>query len=266
MNDIEFSNITLHCEPLSVLPSIVDLKAKLALIQIAGQDAKTFLQGQLTCDVNDITDNQSRHGAHCNIKGRMVSLGILFKLDDDFGFLIPKSMIDITISHFKKYALFSKVNLTMNEDYFIYGDIGETILINENMIKVDVSQNQNLILSKNKIENATDDSNQWHLALIQNHIPVVLPQTSEHFIPQMVGLEKINGVSFTKGCFLGQEIIARTQHLGKLKRHMHLIKSQSELNAGDVIKKEGGEFGEVVIAAQSDGGYFALAVLKDTAV
>jgi len=262
MNSLNSRDIQINPSlPNLKLDGYYDLNDELGLVKISGANSKAFLQGQLTCDLEQITETQPGFSAHCNIKGRMVSLGFLFLIGEDYYYLLPNSICDIALNTLKKYAAFSKVEIMLCTEYCIYGSINQPT---DNCIAdITLSDNHNIILRENKIDATMRDLNDWHLSLIENRIPVITDKTSGHFIPQMVGLEKLGGLSFTKGCFLGQEIIARTQHLGKLKRHMQLIKSDCEMSAGDIIEKDGNEFGEIVLAAKSEDTFFALAVLKN---
>src|SRR5262249_51229200 len=108
----------------------------------------------------------------------------------------------------------------------------------------------------------------WKLENIMAGIPTIYPQTSELFTPHMINYHLINGVSFNKGCFVGQEVIARTQHLGKLKRHMYRLQviSDKRPEPGDPVFSREQEVGTVVDASpdpQLQSGYQLLAVIHD---
>lgn len=150
---------------------------------ITGPDASTFLQGQLTCDMTTISDQLS-FGAYCDIRGRMLANFMIETVSDGFRLWLPNGLRDVFIESIQKYAAFSKVKMTLVDDL-------------------------------------TPSFETSRLTNIQNNITWLSPETSAKFTPQMINWEKLGGVSFTKGCFLGQEIVARTQHLGKLKRHLH---------------------------------------------
>ena len=147
-------------------------------LNITGPDAQKFLQGQVTCDVKKIAPGDHSWGAHCNLKGRIIAN---FKLHcestETYNLALPESMIKVLQTSLQKYAVFSKVDLSITDK---------------------------------SIEQST-------LELIQQRVAIILPETQEKFTPQAIGFEKIGGVSFDKGCYTGQEIIARMHYRGKLK-------------------------------------------------
>jgi len=160
------------------------------LLKVSGNDAKKLLQGQLTCDVNDILPSQSRLGAHCNPQGRIISLFYLFNYQDDYYLQMPREMIAIALKALKKYAIFFKVELT------------------------DASDELSII-----------GSSCSHLpTFLENGVAMIYPETSGVFLPHEINLPQLNGVSFNKGCYTGQEIIARMHYRGKLKNQLHVAR------------------------------------------
>ncbi|AAO89982.1 YgfZ/GcvT domain-containing protein [Coxiella burnetii] len=212
-------------------------------ILVKGENAATFLQGQLTCDVREINEIRGALGACCDPKGRMVANFFVFQKNKDYYFLLPKSMISITIAHLKKYAVFSKVELlAVNE--------AETYSLPEITLK-------------------ELDENDWRSLNVRAGLVWVYPQTSGKLIPQMINLQKWGGISFTKGCYIGQEIIARTEHLGKLKRHLYraFVDSETPPTPGDELKNQNDQtMGIVVEAARKNTEYELLVVIQDVAL
>jgi folate-binding protein YgfZ len=162
------------------------MQTNLKIIAVSGAEAEKFLQGQLTCDVQAIADGHSSLGAHCNAKGRIMSLFRIYRQGDAFHLEMPSEVIDVAFAQLKKYAVFSK-NVTLE-----------------------------ILPSPNNEPN-------WHRHNIEAGIPRLYPQTIGEFLPHYINLVELGGVSFTKGCYTGQEIIARMQHRGKLKQHMQLF-------------------------------------------
>ncbi len=212
-------------------------------ISVKGESAATFLQGQLTCDVREINETQGVLGACCDPKGRMVANFFVFQKNKDYYFLLPKSMISIAVTHLKKYAVFSKLELlAVNE--------AEAYPLPEITLK-------------------ELDENHWRSLNVRAGLVWVYPQTSGKLIPQMINLQKWGGISFTKGCYIGQEVIARTEHLGKLKRHLYraLVDSETPATPGDELKNQNDQtMGVVVEAARKNIGYELLAVIQDVAI
>lgn len=188
---------------------------KLGLLCVEGVDSKKFLQGQLTCNLDEMISKKLQLGAHCNPQGRIISLFHIFLQDDKYFLLMPLELIPIAIAALKKYAVFFKVNLTDAQD-------------------------------KEIIQQIIPSEIEWKKQNIQQKIPAIYPETSEKFLPHEVNLPELNGVSFNKGCYTGQEIIARMQYKGKLKTHLYLGKTQHPPTRGAEIYSTKGPTGNVV--------------------
>lgn len=160
------------------------------LLKISGMDTRKFLQGQLTCDVEKITASASL-GAYCNPQGRVISLFDIFLWQDAYFLFMPRSMIPITTTALKKYAVFFQVNLT---------DVSESL---------------------EELTAAIDGVPITKADKISKGVPSIYPETSEKFLPHELNLHLLNALSFEKGCYTGQEIIARMQYRAKLKNHLY---------------------------------------------
>ena len=178
------------------------------LLECTGVGAKAFLQGQLTCNINDLKENKPQLTACCNLQGRVIFTAyVTMKNYERFLLSIPKSMKNIVVSHLEKYARFSKCHI-------IESEMGE--------------RHSPLQGSDVKIN-------------IMNGIPTIYPETSEQTIAQRLNLHLIEGaISFKKGCYLGQEIISRLHFKGTLKHHMILgeIPNKISIHYGDNITDE----------------------------
>ncbi len=203
---------------------------KMSILHITGQDADTFLQGQLTCDVLALSAEKRCFTACCDQKGRMLATFWVQKIQNGYALQLPSNMLALLAAHLKKYAIFSKVIL-------------------EEQIT------QDLIASSTLYED------------VQQGRVYLQPSTSLLFTPQMINLEKNGGVSFTKGCFLGQEIIARTQHLGQLKRHLYQLCLPIEAPIGSAILNPQQEhLGTLVLLAPQASQWLGLAVIEQRAL
>ncbi|MDP1573580.1 MAG: folate-binding protein [Coxiellaceae bacterium] len=206
-------------------------------LKFSGVKTQDFLQGQLTCDIHLL----SEHGKYslaacCDHRGRMIANFWVIQWHDDFLFILPETMCDITKTHLEKYAAFSKVIITKT-------DCKDAIY---------------------HVLNTAEST--WHQKNIAKGLCILQPKTSLLFTPQMINLEKLGGVSFDKGCYVGQEIVARTEHLGTLKRHLQhfTIESTSPINAGDPFIKDTIEIGIIADAiALEKNCYEVLAVIED---
>lgn len=265
-----------------------------SVLAVSGPDATRFLQGQLTCDVAALQSGSSTLGARCNPKGRMQSSFRLVKLsEEDYLLAMPSELLQMQQQDLAKYAAFFKVQLeARNEQWLRVGLWGENAsaalaaigitpdaAAPETGLAVTVapatfevwfaSEHASAGLTAMAAHAQTASQNDWQLHLIRLGIGQVREQTRESFIPQMLNLQQLGGVSFKKGCYTGQEIIARMQYLGKLKRRMYRLLWEGEESPapGTAIRNAdtGQSVGEVVIAARADQHIELLAVLQSDA-
>jgi folate-binding protein YgfZ len=263
------------------------------VLAVRGADASKFLQGQLTCNLNYLSETRASLGARCTQKGRMQSSFRILLEGDGVLMAMATELLEPQLADLKKYAVFSKSKLTDESAAWVrFGvDHGETALIslglelpaetdsvvrNEGVIAIRVSPDRaelwvaadqaDLIKGKLSALLAEGDLNQWLLGQIRAGIGQVMPSTREMFIPQMLNLQAVGGVSFKKGCYTGQEIVARMQYLGKLKRRLYRLK----LDANELPEPgtplfsptHGSSIGEVVLAARTEQNIELLAVLQ----
>lgn len=220
------------------------------LLLVKGPDAAKFLQGQVTCDIRELS-HVARMGAQCNPKGRILLTFRALQLDaETIALRIPISMRDHALQSLGKYIVFSKATLIDAQQEFdligVYGEEARTALANlftelpkqpgdfcnsndnlvicidENRYEcwLKIPQKDEVIRQlTNSVRQGTAD--EWSLLDIEKGIGQVLPETREIFTPQEINFQLINGVNFRKGCYTGQEIVARLHYRGKLKRHMY---------------------------------------------
>ena len=272
-----------------------------SVIQFAGEDDESFLQGQLSCDVRQALMNHAQYGSYCTPKGRMLATFLLWRNADGFQMQLPASLREAIQKRLSMYVMRSKVKVSdaseatvrlgiagpgaatavaelggaaPEEDYAV-AQIGLA-----NVIRLPGGRFE-LVLSPADAPDvwqalskhcAPVGSGRWEWLNIQAGIPTVTARTQEQFVPQMTNLELIGGVSFKKGCYPGQEIVARSQYLGKVKRRMYLVHIQSETapQAGDPLFGQGPaeQSGGMIVNAQPSpqGGYDALAVILSTSL
>lgn len=212
------------------------------LIQLTGADNDKLLQGQLTCDMRQLNVGGSQPGALCDNKGRMISNVVVSRPREDTVLMsLPAELISITIDTLKKFAVFYKTDISdVSQDYCVLGLSGgptelpaETETLSVNHL---VSTSLRLLaLEKNRAESLwkqlrTDYSkaglHYWEYLNITAGIGEVRKETTGEFIPQMLNLQHVGAVSFRKGCYTGQEIVARMQYRGKLKRRMYCLHTE----------------------------------------
>jgi folate-binding protein YgfZ len=212
----------------------------LAILKISGNDAGKLLQGQVTCNINDITESKSSLGALCNPKGRAISTFLLVKTPDAFLMVLPKELLATIQKRLQMYILRSAVTLTDCTEKLCLLGLSQTKKQDESLfdtskqdfISVNFSVNEcrHLIIAEtdkainiwseyvNNQKFLPTSSEQWRYLDILSGLPWLTTETTEEFIPQMLNLDQLGGISYNKGCYTGQEIVARTHYLGKTKR------------------------------------------------
>ncbi|MEA3275890.1 MAG: folate-binding protein YgfZ [Pseudomonadota bacterium] len=280
-------------------PSVADCAltdlSPLGLIAITGPEAADFLQGQLTNDVRELSPSHTQLSAHCSPKGRMLSSFRVMRIDDGFYLQLPRTRVEATIQRLRMFLLRAKVAIEDAGDRLIAiglsGDCALALLASrfEALPEQDngMARSGNLALIRipgpvprfqvlgpvEAMESLWDElaaqatpvnADCWSLLDIRAGIPTVYPETSDAFVPQMANLQLIDGVSFTKGCYTGQEVVARMQYLGKLKRRMYLaeVSTDSAPKPGDELHSPSSSSeqasGRVVDARPSGNGRYAL--------
>lgn len=237
---------------------IVDLSSHLGIIAVSGSDALRFLQGQLTQDIQQISENELKLAAFCNLKGRVLALFEIFKKDDHFFLQCPKDVLEVTLSELKKFARFSKVKIENKSDEMrIVGLIGEMpselsnfkdlqiLKVSGNVPRIEMVGTKNEISSfmeKSQLSTSTKpikDFNHWALINIRSGIPEVRLNTRGVFLVHQLNLPELGAVSFNKGCYVGQEIVARTEYRGNVKRKMlHQVNINPESLHKEMVEKE----------------------------
>jgi tRNA-modifying protein YgfZ len=256
---------------------------QLAVLTVSGKEAGKFLQGQITCNVQDISSTQSSLGALCNPKGRVISTFLLVQAGQDFLLVLPIELLPTVKERLQKYVLRSAVTLTDSSDSLcLFGLQGETAeadflatYVQDAAIRIQFGNRYLFIADADHAIELwrsfstqgfqAGNSAQWQYLDIAAGIPWLMLASSEHFIPQMLNLDKLGGISLTKGCYTGQEIVARTHYLGKAKRALYLAECAvtPETNS-DVIDSDGQVVG-TVLCAERDRLLLVLQQDSDTA-
>ena len=269
-----------------------------ALISATGEEAQAFLHGQFTSDVNHLPEGELQHSAWCTAKGRIYASMLLWRLaDGGYDLLVAADLLPAMIKRLKMYVLRSKVVLTEKADQVILGlgGQGATALLQAQGVtppaeplthtrfpggrvaRLEGEERFLLVLEEGAApawwhklvaQAQAADSAVWRLGDVVAGIPWVSLATQEAFIPQMVNFERIGGVSFHKGCYPGQEVVARTQYLGKVKRSLFRGLSPLPVAPGQALvtpDMEDGAAGQVVSGApDAQGQWHFLAVLPES--
>jgi len=269
-------------------------------VVIAGGDAAEFIQGQFTNDVDKVDANNSQISGFCNNKGRLIANFHLFQNQQNYFISIKSDLVERSISHLQNYVLRAEVAIQDISEQLIHIGISgknagsllapfidnlsttvDSVSSNDNYIAICVAGNTpryeifcsfehaktlwQTITGKAKVVNGV----YWDYLNIQNGLPFIDNNTSEEFVPQMTNMDLINGISFEKGCYTGQEIVARTHYLGKQKRRTYRIKitSETEPETGEQLatasSTENQYIGTLVtVYSVSENEYEALAVIQ----
>ncbi|EKS2758531.1 tRNA-modifying protein YgfZ [Salmonella enterica] len=261
-----------------------------ALATITGVDSEKYIQGQVTADVSQMTEQQHLLTAHCDAKGKMWSNLRLFRERDGFAWIERRSVREAQLTELKKYAVFSKVVIAPDDDHVLLGVAGfqaraalanvfsvlpnsenqvvrdgvSTLLWFEHpaerfLLVTDVAT-VNMLTEKLHSEAELNNSQQWLALDIEAGIPVIDAANSGQFIPQATNLQALGGISFKKGCYTGQEMVARAKFRGANKRALWSLagKASRVPEAGEDLELQMGEnwrrTGAILAATQLDDG------------
>ena len=267
------------------------------LLAVRGADAAKFLQGQLTCNLDYLSASHSSLGARCTPKGRMLSSFRIVPVDGGYLLAMARELIESQLAELQKYAAFSKSKLGDESSAWVrfglaggdavlreldleLGASGDALASSGELLAVRLGDGRTELWAPGGAADALQAKlsaalpraplNDWLLAQVRAGIGQVFGATRELFIPQMINLQALGGVSFKKGCYTGQEIVARMQYLGKLKRRLYrLALADDEVPAAACelfSPVHGSSVGEVVLAARAESGVELLAVLQEDAV
>jgi len=253
----------------------------ISFIDLIGPGVPQFLAGQLTINADLIGPKTAKLAAFCNHKGRINSLFHIVAIKQGFRLIMPKCVVNASLAHIKKYSVFFKLSVSINENQTVSAAVLATTsatlkqssppeqTIPEQTINI-ASTDLSVKIGEPPIEQslpqAGDDFWYWHLA--EKNIPWLTKESVEHFLPHHLNLPALNAVDFGKGCFTGQEIIARMQYKGALKQHLQELYSPKVMKIGAMspLFQCDKKVAEIVCGAiHPEYGYLALAIVKDSA-
>ncbi len=272
------------------------------LIAVHGEDAQTFLANQFTNDINLVSPSLAQLNGYCTPKGRLLAVFCVFLRGDTYYLQLPKDVVQPVIDRLRIFILNAKVTLedasdslvcigasspdlsdqlakqnmisTPQEDYHCINTGKLSIIrlpgVSPRCIIIGESNDIKPVWSSLDVNAAPVGADSWDLINVISGIPTITTATQDLFVPQMTNLDLINGISFKKGCYPGQEIVARTHYRGKLKRRMALFHTPAETvpSPGSSLmlrekESENRKVGVVVTAKPAaEGGYLLLAVLE----
>lgn len=260
-------------------------------LRVSGEDAEGFLQNLLSNDIREATQTQAQLSSFNSPKGRMLASFLIWQDASGYVLQLPRSLAEMMRKKLSMYVLRSKVKVSdVSDERVLIGVSGDLAalpdgcppLSEDNMgvthsatvsvVRLSDTRCQLITTAEHapalwqSLQRTTASSTCWDWLTIQAGVPVILPATQEQFVPQMVNFAELGGVNFKKGCYPGQEIVARMQYLGKLKRRMYRAHLNAATQPGDELfsaEMEGQASGMIVNAAPSpQGGYDVLVVLQ----
>ncbi len=248
------------------------------MIRVIGSDAGEFLQGQLTQDMERLAQTGSLPAAWCNPKGRVTSILRILMIEGGYGLVLPSSIAESVCERLAVYRLRADVSLDVEgSDWtclIINHDVDLDALdqldlrpaqqmnacrIGHGLITVNVGIEEScveLMGYSSDLEKAgltgSAPSDVLRAAKIRAGIPEIAGKQSEKFTPHMLNLDLLGAISFDKGCYTGQEIVARTQNLGSSKRRLMRYRTGATLASGDKLSDNGKDVGEVINVIEND--------------
>jgi len=227
-----------------------------ALLKISGPDALKFLQGQCTCNFMELEAAHWLRGAHCNPKGRILFSFVASKLDDEsIGLRVPADVAEDALADLKKYIVFSKATAQIESSIAIYGVIDNSIPLDNLQASTIIDHGaglQEMWLTKTShsgIELNPTQARQWDIRYMSLGFIDVDKRLRANFLPQDLNYDLSGAVNFKKGCYTGQEIVARMHYRGSAKKRLalgHIDKAITTDLTGHVIQAQDQTIGSVV--------------------
>ena len=242
----------------------------LTAIKVTGTDNKKFLQGQLTNDMENLSDKYV-HASYCTHQGKVIVNVQAFLCDDEIILLLTKSLSKYFLEKISKYILMSDVKFTEYDDITVLWGLGDKALKLIEEHKIDSDKSFNKISQSEYVINMTNDKKHQiryidldsiavkkidHETLAESQTCLIdlfsmhtrlKRQNIEKFIPQVLNSDQLNTVNYKKGCYTGQEVIARTHYLGNVKKHTYLVSVDSSINdESNIVNSDGESVGELI--------------------
>ncbi len=254
------------------------------VIRAEGADASAFLQGQLTNDVASLDATQARLAGYCSAKGRLLASFVVWRgATDEFFLACSADLLAPTLKRLSMYVLRARCKLAdASEELQLVGVAGDAALAAGPRRWSRAQQGAAALLRLPDAEGVpralwiaargeerptlpTLDAGTWHWLEVCSGVPMIVAATADRFVPQMLNFDLLKGVDFQKGCYPGQEIVARSQYRGTIKRRSFLFDTPSEPRPGDEVfhsADPGQPCGMVVDAAAAPGGGISTALVE----
>ncbi|GGA74686.1 tRNA-modifying protein YgfZ [Neiella marina] len=244
------------------------LLSDFGVIQVSGNDQISYLQGQLTCDLSKLDEHGWLAGSHCDAKGKMWSNFIVLQSSQGILMVMAKNVLSASLAALQKFGVFAKVEITdASDQLYVYGDLAQSQPASS-VAGAQLPFGQ--LWVANELVAHEADATAWTVQQIKAGWPFLADadQVSE-FVPQMLNQADVGAISFKKGCYIGQETVARMQYLGKQKRATFYLTGAASAELGDIEVNRNGNWrkaGSIVNTANDDQGQLhLLAILASDA-
>lgn len=204
------------------------------LLNLSGKDVQSFLQGQFSNDIDALEKDAVQLNAYCQHQGKIIALVWVIKKEADFYLSFPRDLAEIVVKRLTMFKMMSDVTIT-NVTTEIF-QLGISVGDRQGLSPFKLNAHQSIALVDDISGINFSNSEIWEQACIENGLPEVYLNTSEQFVPQLLNLDIDEvGVSFTKGCYPGQEVVARLHYLGKSKRRLRTFECEGDIVVGDEL-------------------------------
>lgn len=277
------------------VPLVIMPLSGLACLQVSGPDSYKFLQGQCTTDFREVEQGKVLPGAICSLKGRALFTFLAVPSTGAVYLLLPQDQLADAYTHLKKYSIFSKVTLTADSEAPLLGVMGTdsssalnkllnavpaagqsstsegivtaTLTNDRYLLVLPAAQTETAATKLLAMQALVAPETTWHLADIRAGLAHVRAANRDQFQPQELNYPALSGVSYTKGCYTGQEVVARLHFRGKLKQRLYRLSADARASAETRIYAGEDHVGDVVnMAISEDNRIELLAVVKNAAI
>ena len=243
-----------------------------SLLRVSGADAETFLQGQLSNDISKLDTLSVQLNAYCQHQGKILALFWVTKNEDSFLLSFPSDLLEVIKPRLQMFVIMSDVVIEdVTKEHIQVGSIDES-----NQEALVINDKLSLIITDKKDINQfnMEPTEHWNMACVDSSLPEIFSITSEKLVPQMLNLDIDEfGVNFSKGCYPGQEVVARLHYLGSAKRRLFAFELDSDVNVGDSLycassksaKARGARYkssGIVIFRIKYNSHFYCLATLE----
>jgi folate-binding protein YgfZ len=225
------------------------------VIQLSGDERVKYLQGQVTTDVNQLVSNQAMLSCHCDFKGKVWSVFYTLAWQDSILLITHNSAVEKSLAELNKYGVFAKVEITdQTPNWHLAGGAGESfeaailqlfgelpsepnqVFSNDNglVLAIESPNQRYLVLQPNNATKKLDiplthNEQIWEIDDIKSGLADIRSNAINEYVPQMLNLQMLDAINFEKGCYMGQEVVARTKYLGRNKRAGYILTADTEL-------------------------------------